>query len=156
MSTNKNIAFKAIDYAIIGSAIIILLVSWIYAGMEYIDLPDQIPSHFNHKGEADGYGGKSVLWYLMSTFTVMTGILFLIAKNTSMHNVQLKTTGANFRSVAIFMPFLALIQAIAVFTIIESAKGTFSYSTWILPSILLLTAVFITLMFIIIRKNKKS
>lgn len=156
MTTNKNISFQAVDYIILGSAIAILLFSWIYSAMEYAELPDQIPSHFNSKGEADDYSGKAILWGMMALFTLLTGIIFLLAKNTALHNVRLKTKEANFRSVAIFMPFIASIQAIVVYTIVQTAKGPFEYSNWMLPLILGLTGVFLLIMFIIIYKNKKS
>lgn len=156
MNKNNNISLQTIDYVIIGSAILLLLSSWIYIGVEYTGLPDQIPSHFNAKGEADDYSGKGILWMMTGTFTLITGAIFLIAKNTAMHNIRLKTKRANFRSVAIFMPFIAAIQAIIVYTIVQTAQGSFEYSKWMLPLIVTLTGVFLLIMFVIINKNKKS
>jgi len=156
MTTTKNIAFKTIDYVIIGLTLLLILFSWIYVGMEYTSLPETIPSHFNHKGEADGYSGKSIIWIVSGIFTVLTIGIFFLAKSPSIHNIQLKTKEANFRSVAIFMPFIASVQTLAVYAMIKEAKGTFAYAGWILPSILILTALCLILMFIIIIKNKKS
>lgn len=156
MTTNKNIEFKTIDYVIVGTTALLLLFSWIYAGMEYANLPETIPSHFNHKGEVDGYSGKSIIWIVSGIFTVLTLGVFFLAKSPSVHNVQLKTKEANFRSVAIFMPFIAAIQAVAVYSMIKEAQETFEYSGWILPLILILTALCLVLMFVIISKNKKS
>lgn len=139
--TTKNISLQTVDYIIVVSAIALLLFSWTYIAVEYADLPDQIPSHFNSKGEVDEYSGKGLLWGMTAMFTAMTIIIFMIAKNTAMHNVRLKTKEANFRSVAIFMPFIASIQAVAVYTIVQTAKGPFEYSRWMLPLILGLTGV---------------
>lgn len=151
---SKEIEYKGIDYIIIGVSVLLTTLSFVYASIEYSDLPNQIPTHFNGSGEIDGHGDKSTIWYLIGLFTTLTIGLFFLAKNTSFHKRQLKTKTANFRSMAIFMPFMSLIHVIAVYSMIESAKGTFNYSKWILPVILVITAIFITLMFIIIRKNK--
>ena len=155
METNKNIKFTAIDYVIIGSSILLIVLSWVYIGVEYADLPETIPSHFNHKGEVDGYSSKSMLWIISTIFTVLTIGIFFLAKSPSLHNVRLKTREASFRSVAIFMPFIASIQAIAVYSMIQEAHGTFNYSGWILPLILTLTAFFLILLFVILSKNRK-
>ena len=156
MTTTKGIQFQPIDYVIVGSGVLFIVLSWVYAGIEYSSLPDTIATHFNHKGEADGYGNKSMLWLVCGIFTALTIGIFFLAKATHLHNVQLKTRLANFRSVAILMPLIGIIQGIAVITIIESSQGNFEYSSWILPSILILTAIYLVFMIIFIAKNKKS
>ncbi len=156
MTTTKGIQFEPIDYLIVGSGALLILLSWVYSGIEYSSLPETIPTHFNHKGEADGYSNKSMLWLICGIFTVLTVGIFFLAKATHLHNIQLKTRLANFRSVAILMPFIGIIQGIAVITITESSKGNVEHSGWILPSVLILTAIYLTFMIIIIVKNKKS
>ena len=156
MTTNNNISFSTIDYLIIGTALLFSIIAWVYAGIEFSGLPETIPSHFNHKGEADDYSGKSVLWVISGIFTVLIIVIFFIAKNPRLHNIQLKSKEANFRSVAIFMPYIGIIHLIAIYSTIQSAHGTFSWPEWMLPSIIGLTAVFLAVMFIILYKNKKS
>ena len=156
MKTEKSIQFTTIDYLIIGSAMALILFSWIYAGIHYGNLPAEIPSHFNHKGEVDGYSEKNVLWGVSGLFTALTIGIFYLAKSSAVHNIQLKTKQANFRLVAIFMPFVGLIHALAVYSMINEAYGTFQYSEWVLPFILISAASFLILMFIIIGKNRKS
>jgi len=156
METSNTLEFKSIDYLIIGSAALLILLSWVYTGIEYSSLPDTIPTHFNAKGEADGYNGKSTLWIVCGIFTVLTIGIFYLAKTPRLHNVQLKTKTANFRSIAVLMPLIGAIQAIAVYTTIQSSKGDFEYSGWVLPIILSLTATFLILMLTINYKNKKA
>ena len=156
MSKKTSLQFHWVDYMILFGALACSLFSWIYTGIHYENLPDQIPSHYNFNGEADGYSGKEILFYISGIFTVLMVGVYFLARSKNMHNIQLKTHSANFRSIAIFMPFLGIIQSIAIYTMIGDANQTFGYSSWVLPSILSVTLVFIFLMFAIIHKNKKS
>ena len=52
-------------YKIIGYiSIIALLVSLIFSGIFYSQLPAQIPIHFDAKGQVDDYAAKSSLWII--------------------------------------------------------------------------------------------
>lgn len=153
---NKQLEFATIDYVILGATALLTLSSFLYIGMEYAQLPDRIPTHFDHLGKPNGYSGKSTLWFVTILLTALSAGTFLLAKATHFHNTQLKDRISNFRMVAVFMPFIAFIQLIVVYTMIQSAQGEFVYSSWMLPIILVLTAICIALMFIIISKNKKS
>lgn len=49
----------------------LILAGWLLVALNFIvvlsfyfTLPDTIPTHFNLKGEADGFGSKSTLWIL--------------------------------------------------------------------------------------------
>jgi hypothetical protein len=53
------------------------------------------------------------------------------------------------------MPYLGIVQAIAIYSMIGGAKQTFEYSHFMLPAILAITLIFIAIMFAIIYKNKK-
>ncbi|WP_178372214.1 DUF1648 domain-containing protein [Chitinophaga jiangningensis] len=65
----KNFVF--ITYLTI-SLLAILLLEFIIA---WINLPDNVPIHFNLKGEADHYGDKSSLWVLL----IVPVTIFLVA-----------------------------------------------------------------------------
>lgn len=153
---SNNIKYTRIDHLIIGGTVLLFLASLVYIGVEYSNLPETIPSHFNAKGEADSYGSKSLLWIVSGVFAVVAFGLYFLAKTTSYHNVQLKTKEANFRSIAIFMPFIAIVNSIVVFSMVESAKGPFSFSKWVLPLLLAITVTFLIIMFRILYTNKKS
>ena len=156
MATHKNLSFESIDYLIVGSAALFLVISWVYAVIEYSSLPETIPTHFNAKGEADGFRNKSTLWFICAIFTALTVGIFYLAKATHLHNTQLKTRLANFRSIAALMPLIGIIQGIAVITIVQNSKGDFAYSSWILPVILGLTGIYLVFMIAFTIKNKKS
>lgn len=154
MNNQHNIKLQTIDYIIISLAFFLNLCSWLYVIIEYTSLPLEIPMHFNSNGDVDGYGNRSTIWTVMGLLTLVNIGLFYLSKATSFHSIQLKSRIANFRAAAIYMPFLSIIQGTVVYAIIESAKGTFQYSQWVLPSILSITGITLIIMFIIIFKNK--
>ncbi len=153
---SKHINYNGIDYLILGATFFLFLASLIYIGMEYSNLPETVPSHFNAQGEVDSYESKSILWIVTGIFGVVAVGLYFLAKSTSVHNIQLRSKEANFRSIAVFMPFIALVNSIVVYSIIQSAKGPFSFSKWILPLLLVITIIFLIIMFRILYTNKKS
>ncbi len=58
---------------ILSATLLILLIA--YAVISYSELPDVIPSHFNAKGEVDGYSEKIMLWLLPALGDVLMKIL---------------------------------------------------------------------------------
>jgi uncharacterized membrane protein len=57
-------------------AALIIVATVIATAAVYSDLPDQIPTHWNIRGEIDGYGGKPSAFLLPG---VMAGIVLLFA-----------------------------------------------------------------------------
>lgn len=155
MNTEK-IFLKKIDYSIIITAIVITAISWLYVFINYNDLPNEIPSHFNGKGIVDDYSEKYYLWIVLLVFTALQIFIYLIAKNTSIHNFQLKTKLANFRAIIIFKPLLAALLLFIVYAIIQSSKNNIIEYKFLLPTIIGLAIITLTIMFTIIYKNKKS
>ena len=50
---------------------VLVALHFILTGVFYFDLPDTVPTHFNLKGEADGFGSKNNLWLLPILSVVM-------------------------------------------------------------------------------------
>lgn len=78
---------------IVGS--LLLLGSTILVIVMWSQVPDQVPTHFNFKGEADAYGGKGALIGL----TVLAWILFImmtvLMKFPNTWNIPVKVTAEN-------------------------------------------------------------
>jgi uncharacterized membrane protein len=155
MNTVKT-SFKKTDYMIIISAVMITIVSWLYVLINYSGLPEKIPSHFNGKGIVDDYSEKYYLWIVLIAFSALQIFIFLLAKNTAVHNFQLKTKLANFRALAIFMPFLGFLLLFIIHAVIQSSTGNFEYNSLMTPVIFGLTIITLIIMFTIIFKNKKA
>ncbi|ORX39461.1 hypothetical protein BCR36DRAFT_340088 [Piromyces finnis] len=63
-------------YFIILINILILGYMYIIVGIKYNSLPDEIPSHFNFKGEVDSYSGKNIVFLLPIVSTILS-LLFI-------------------------------------------------------------------------------
>jgi uncharacterized membrane protein len=59
---------------------------WIYTAISYSPLPATIPTHFNWKGEVDGYGSKELLWIIPVIVTIIVSIFSFIKKNPDVMN----------------------------------------------------------------------
>lgn len=73
----------------IGWIIIVLNVLVVFAF--YFKLPESIPTHFNLKGEADGYGSKSTLWMLPIISGLSYFLLFMITTKMKPWNFNYPT-----------------------------------------------------------------
>lgn len=74
-------------------SIILLIIG--YTLFSYSDLPETIPTHFNGKGIADGFGNKITLWILpgIALFTFIG--LFFLNKYPHLHNYMVNITKEN-------------------------------------------------------------
>ena len=74
---------------------IFLLANLILVMVSYQSLPDIIPSHFNFKGEVDGYGEKSTIIIPLMIHIGMTILLFWIGNHPEKHNYSVTITEEN-------------------------------------------------------------
>lgn len=61
--------------------LIMVAIPFIYTSLVYGKLPANIPTHFNIKGEADGYGGKENIFLLPVIFGFVSFIVFGLLSN---------------------------------------------------------------------------
>lgn len=72
-------------------AVIITAAVWVFAVVVYPRLPEQVPTHWNIRGEVDGWGHKSWATFLMpASMTLMLG-LFRVLPWLSPRHFQLDT-----------------------------------------------------------------
>lgn len=90
-----SVPFKTVDVVIELASIALLLLMWGHLIVEYFDLPDTIASHFNAKGEPDGYSNKIFLWALPAFATVMYVGLFILNRYPHLHNYMVNITEEN-------------------------------------------------------------
>ena len=137
-----DVPLEGIDIVldIISATLLILLIA--YTIISYSELPDTIPSHFNAKGEVDGYSDKSMLVFLPAISLVLFIGLFIMNRYPHMHNFMVNITEENAlknyrlstRIVRFTNLFLVLIFGIIMYSIVTSAKGNNSnMHSWIIP-----------------------
>lgn len=98
---------------------IILLVPFIYLGLIYNGLPEQVPTHFNVKGEADDWSHKSTLWIIPALLTFGTYVLMIIIPYIDPKK-QIQNMGKKYEDLKLMM--VLMMSAISFF-IIYSAQG---------------------------------
>ena len=60
---------------------LLFFIIWLSVFVYYPDLPDEIPTHFNGRGQADAFGSKQSIWVLMGVFSsIFIGIYILNTK----------------------------------------------------------------------------
>lgn len=63
-----------------GIAITIFVGTTLHILSQYRSLPDSIPTHFSFSGEADSYGPKSSLWWVVGINVALYGLLTGVAR----------------------------------------------------------------------------
>ena len=76
-------------------AIIILLAATVFVLINWSNLPEQIPSHYDFKGRPDGYGGKETLIFLMVTGWALTLGMMILSSFPALWNTGVERTPAN-------------------------------------------------------------
>ncbi len=99
-------------------ALIILAVPFAYAAYIYPTLPQTIPTHFNMKGEADGFGERSTIFLgpgILSGVGLFTFFLLSNIKNFDPKKFKAEDEGM-FKKLALFLvAFLSLLGLIITF-----------------------------------------
>ncbi|MGY0392123.1 DUF1648 domain-containing protein [Bizionia sp. KMM 8389] len=139
--TPSNVILEVLTY-------VILLTSFIYTIINYGNLPEQIPMHFNHSGKITRYGAKNSIWVLnIIGFAVAYGISYL-NKFPHIFNYPVKITLENahkyYREAIKMLQFvnigIALLFAIISFEIIQVSLNETAYisktSNYLLMSII--------------------
>lgn len=74
-------------------AIVLLNVTGV--ALNYNQLPETIPSHFNLQGEVDGYGDKSTIFILLVLHLGITALLNWVGNHPEQHNYPIAITDEN-------------------------------------------------------------
>ena len=71
--------------------ILLLLAAVVWIALRYGKLPDEIPTHFDYRGNMDGYGSKNTVWIIYGlAFLLSAGMLAaarLMPMNSRMVNL---------------------------------------------------------------------
>lgn len=143
-------------FEIIGWLLIISV--WGFTVINYANLPETIPTHYNRAGQADGFGGKATILTLPLIATVLFGGLTFLSKfphifnyptNITQHNALRQYTNAT-RMIRYLKLIIVVIFGLIAFKTIqngnEEAKGI---GIWFLP--LTLGLIFIPTIYFVIK-----
>ncbi len=76
-------------------AVLILLAATIFVLINWNSLPEQIPSHYDFKGQVDAYGGRGSLIFSMVMGWVLVLTMIIISWFPSIWNTGVERTPAN-------------------------------------------------------------
>ena len=100
------------------TCIFIILFSLVYTYLSYSELPDQIPIHYNAKGEVNSYGDKSIIWLLPISSILNYILLTVLSRYPHTFNYTVKITEKNAESqyaIAIEMMVLLKLSIVLFF-----------------------------------------
>ncbi len=73
----------------------LLLFILIMTARLYNDLPDRVPTHFNVRGQVDGWGTKQSVWLLPAVSVLMFGLFQLSLRFPKLINYPVRITPEN-------------------------------------------------------------
>lgn len=136
---------------------------WVLTLLNYFDLPDTIPTHYNASGEADAFGNKSNILTLPIISTLLFIGLTFLNKNPHLFNYASEITAKNAlhqyknasRMIRLLKLAIVLIFGLIAFKTIENANGNATgLGIWFLP--FTLAIIFIPIFYFLINSNKSS
>lgn len=110
----------------------LLAATWIVPLMAYDALPETVPSHFNLRGEVDGYGKKILVFLIPVIATFTTGILWFVMNTKNPYFSKFRKPGpyqiqlseqAQHRVLSTTNLLTALLFLIVEMTMVESARS---------------------------------
>lgn len=93
----------------------------IYLLTVWNNLPEEVPIHWNWKGEIDGYGSKSTLWWLILIMNVLVYLLMLFLPKISAKSENIRLMGKKYNRLRLI---LQLFMSALVLVIILASAGT--------------------------------
>lgn len=75
----------------------VLILFWLvwYVASRWGELPERLPTHFNFRGEVDGWGPRKMLLYLPLTAVMVWVLLSVVSFFPSLWNYPVRVTSAN-------------------------------------------------------------
>ena len=145
-------------------SIVIVIFAWVYTILNFNNLPDVIPVHFDVNGDPDGFGSKYTIWFLLIVATLCSALMFYLSVNLNSPLLNIpqnlkehKTLGSffvNLLNVTISLIFLFIIYE--SFQLAFEVKSSLSSSVFYLSGSVLLIIIAMMVASRKIQKNKKS
>lgn len=142
---------------------LILLILWAYVLLNYTELPNLIPTHYNAIGLADGYGNRFTIFLLPIVGVIMFLGLTILNKYPQLFNFPVKITESNIKKqytiatsmVRYLKTIMVFIFSLITFLAIQNANGNLlTMGIWLLP--ICLGHIFIPIACFIIKLIKEK
>ena len=140
---------NGLDRKIIRLGWILVILNLCAAFAFYFDLPDKVSTHFNLRGQADGFGDKSTIWLIvLINLGLYYGLNLLSTKLAPhRHNYPVKVTEKNapalyamsIRMLTVLNTSIALLFLLVILHIVFTAR--FGLDLGLIKIVLLISAI---------------
>lgn len=139
---------SATDWVLEGLSIVLLLATFAFVLLEWPEMPERVPRHFNASGQPDGWGGKSFVWFLPVTSVFLYLLMTAAGRYPQLINIPLNVDRNDPNVRQILLSFCIVMKAVILVsflyitvTTVETAMGrTGGLGSLFLPLFLLATA----------------
>lgn len=139
---------KTISFVLKVISFVVLILIWIFTIVNFKNLPETIPIHYNIAGTPDGFGPKSTIWFETTLTTALFLFLMYVSKNPDFpllnipQNIKKKPILTEF-IVSILLLIIMLIFADINYEIIQNALGKTNGLSSIIHYLLGLVFIFV-------------
>ena len=140
---------------------LLFFIIWLSVFLYYPDLPNEIPTHFNGRGQADAFGSKQSIWILMGVFSSIFIGIYILNKYPHLHNYTVKITEENalknYRFSTRVLRVVNFLNLLLLAYILKTMmtpyeKQSTAFGGWFLPTIMIGSLVLI--IYIFVKANK--
>ena len=140
---------------------LLFFIIWLSVFVYYPDLPNEIPTHFNGRGQADAFGSKQSIWILMGVFSSIFIGIYILNKYPHLHNYTVKITEENalknYRFSTRILRVVNFLNLLLLAYILKTMmtpyeKQSTAFGGWFLPTIMIGSLVLI--IYIFVKANK--
>ena len=139
---------KTISFVLKVVSFVVLILIWIFTIVNFKNLPETIPIHYNIAGTPDGFGPKSTIWFETTLTTALFLFLMYVSKKPNFpllnipQNIKKKPILTEF-IVSILLLIIMLIFADINYEIIQNALGKTNGLSSIIHYLLGLVFIFV-------------
>ena len=139
---------KTISLVLKVISFVVLILIWIFTIVNFKNLPETIPIHYNIVGTPDGFGSKSTIWFETTLTTALFLFLMYVSKKPNFpllnipQNIKKKPILTEF-IVSILLLIIMLIFADINYEIIQNALGKTNGLSSIIHYLLGLVFIFV-------------
>lgn len=139
---------KTISFVLKVISFVVLILIWIFTIVNFKNLSETIPIHYNIAGTPDGFGPKSTIWFETTLTTALFLFLMYVSKKPNFpllnipQNIKKKPILTEF-IVSILLLIIMLIFADINYEIIQNALGKTNGLSSIIHYLLGLVFIFV-------------
>lgn len=139
---------KTISFTLKVISFVVLILIWIFTIVNFKNLPETIPIHYNIAGTPDGFGPKSTIWFETTLTTALFLFLMYVSKKPNFpllnipQNIKKKPILTEF-IVSILLLIIMLIFADINYESIQNALGKTNGLSSIIHYLLGLVFIFV-------------